>query len=303
MKAAVHGMNADLLGLQEVAFGADMESQAAVLATAAAAGADAAVGAGVEDKGMPYQVLEAETLEPCVPPTGDFRINGNALLARTGMKVLQHDVLHLNNVRCAHRVLVQLRGGGAGAGGAADGAGVAVTLGDGASGDSGDASTATTTAATTTAAPPAPNPDDLLWFVNTHLHHPLTAEAAATRHQQAEALCEWLDKPKAKAAASHVVVVGDFNFPQSEPGYKTMCQHGLRSAYMVQHKEEPAYTFHGLLEAPTKDTDPQLTTDYIWLSPGIQVLDTRLAANKPLATDATLYPSDHYAIVSRIKIK
>ena len=50
---------------------------------------------------------------PAPPTDPSFSIDGNAIVAcgRSGMAVLQHDYIHLSDVRSAHRVLVDLPGG------------------------------------------------------------------------------------------------------------------------------------------------------------------------------------------------
>lgn len=68
------------------------------------------------------------------------------------------------------------------------------------------------------------------------------------------------------------------------------------------HGGEPDHTFPTGLQAPTMDTDPPVTTDYVWVSSGVRVVSAALEANKSLATDATLFPSDHMAVVADLVI-
>ena len=65
---------------------------------------------------------------------------------------------------------------------------------------------------------------------------------------------------------------------------------------------EPDYTFPTGLTAPTMDTDPPLTTDYVWVSSGVKVVGAILAANKPHPADPSVYPSDHVAVLADIAI-
>ena len=50
------------------------------------------------------------------------------------------------------------------------------------------------------------------------------------------------------------------------------------------------------------DTDPALTTDYVWVSQGVRVAAAALQANQATTADTTLYPSDHMAIVADLLI-
>lgn len=137
-----------------------------------------------------------------------------------------------------------------------------------------------------------------LWFVNTHLHH-VPAEPAV-RDEQARSILRWLG---AAPEADATVVVGDFNAPPFEPTYATMVAAGFRSAFMEANREEPAVTWPSGIQAETIDTDGDPNClDYIWLGGRAKALNARLAANKPAPGDATLYASDHFAIVAEIEI-
>ena len=50
------------------------------------------------------------------------------------------------------------------------------------------------------------------------------------------------------------------------------------------------------------DTDPPLTTVYVWVDDGVTVTECHLAANTPSPADATVYPSDHMAVVATIAL-
>lgn len=138
-----------------------------------------------------------------------------------------------------------------------------------------------------------------LWFANTHLHH--KPEEPEARREQAEAIVKWMaDAPTANATA----IVGDFNTPPFEPAYGVMAGAGYRSAYAEANGGEPPVTWPSGIQAPTMDTegDPNCL-DYIWLSGAARALSARVAANEHAPGDATLYPSDHFAIVARVELE
>lgn len=136
-----------------------------------------------------------------------------------------------------------------------------------------------------------------LWFANTHLHH--KPEEPAVRVEQVAAIVRWMaDAP----AADLVAVVGDFNTPPHEPAYAAMLAAGYRSAHAEANGAEPAVTWPSGILAPTMDTegDPNCL-DYIWLRGEGRVAGSRVAANEHPAGDATIFPSDHFAVVAEVE--
>ncbi|MGI8925781.1 MAG: endonuclease/exonuclease/phosphatase family protein [Tepidiformaceae bacterium] len=138
----------------------------------------------------------------------------------------------------------------------------------------------------------------MLWFANTHLHH--VPGEPEVRVAQVQSIRDWM----AAAPAAHATVVaGDFNTPPSEPAYAAMTRAGYRSAYAEAKGSEPAVTWPSGIQAPTIDTDGDPNClDYLWLSGDVRATAARLAFNDPAPHDATLYPSDHFAIVAEISI-
>lgn len=135
-----------------------------------------------------------------------------------------------------------------------------------------------------------------LWFANTHLHH--RPQEPAVRAAQARLLAEWL---AAAPTADAVVVAGDFNAPPFEPACAVMGAAGYRSAFVEATGEEPAVTWPSGIHSPTMDTDGEpACRDYLWLGRGVTAKAAFLAANDPAAGDATLYPSDHFAVVADV---
>jgi endonuclease/exonuclease/phosphatase family metal-dependent hydrolase len=138
-----------------------------------------------------------------------------------------------------------------------------------------------------------------LWFVNTHLHH--KPEEPEVRREQAEAIVGWMAEAP---AANATVIVGDFNTPPFEPAYAVMTGAGYRSVHVEANGVEPEVTWPSGLQAPPNDTegDPNCL-DYIWLQGDVRALSARVAANEHAAGDATLYPSDHFAVVARVELR
>lgn len=138
----------------------------------------------------------------------------------------------------------------------------------------------------------------MLWFVNTHLHH--VPGEPEVRLEQARAITEWMAEAP---AADATIVVGDFNTPPFEPAYAHMKSAGYRSAFFEANGEEPDVTWPSGIQAPTMDTDGDPSClDYIWLSGRARALSARLAANEHPPDDSTIYPSDHFAIVSQVEL-
>jgi endonuclease/exonuclease/phosphatase family metal-dependent hydrolase len=136
-----------------------------------------------------------------------------------------------------------------------------------------------------------------LWFANTHLHH--KPEEPGVRVEQAAAIARWMGEAP---AADLEVVVGDFNTPPREPAYPVMTAAGYRSAYAEANGAEPAVTWPSGIQAPTMDTDGDPNClDYVWLRGRGRATRAWLAANEHPASDATIFPSDHFAIVAEVE--
>ncbi|MCC7365315.1 MAG: endonuclease/exonuclease/phosphatase family protein [Dehalococcoidia bacterium] len=136
------------------------------------------------------------------------------------------------------------------------------------------------------------------WLANTHLHH--VPSEPGVRAEQARALAEWLaDAP----AADGIVVLGDFNGGPGEPAYAAMAAAGYRSAHVEANGAEPPRTWPSGLQAPTMDRDGEpACVDFIWLRGALRATAASLAANEPAPHDATLYPSDHFAVVADLEV-
>ena len=135
-----------------------------------------------------------------------------------------------------------------------------------------------------------------LHFVVTHLHHLVPDEAI--REEQATQLTEWL-----RPDASPLVVVGDFNAEPVEPAYRVMEEAGFRSALAEANGDEPHVTWPSGIQAPGMDTDGEPgCLDYIWVRGAIKVASATLAFDRPAPEDPTLYPSDHFGLVARIRV-
>ena len=202
---------------------------------------------------------------------------GNAILARIGV--------------------APAGGGGAGA----DGRGAHVEGAAGDVGDAGDAPAERFDLGRNRSAlrlPLALDGGARLAFTVTHLHHLVPDEAI--RVEQAAALLAWL-AGKGEPAAD--VVVGDFNAEPTEPAYRRMLEAGFRSAHREANGAEPAVTWPSGIQAPGMDTDGEPgCLDYIWVRGPIAVEACRVVFDRPAADDPTLYPSDHFGLVARLRI-
>lgn len=137
-----------------------------------------------------------------------------------------------------------------------------------------------------------------LWFANTHLHH--KPEEPEIRVEQATAIVAWM---AGAPAADAVFIAGDFNTPPFEPAYGVMKAAGFRSSFLEANGAEPPVTWPSGIRAPTMDTDGDPNClDYIWFSGGVRIESARVAANQNPASDPTIYPSDHFAIIAEVEV-
>ena len=135
-------------------------------------------------------------------------------------------------------------------------------------------------------------------MVVTHLHHVPVDESE--REGQARALVTWLAE---RPAPGGTIVVGDFNAEPVEATYQVMVDAGFRSAYREANGTEPDVTWPSGIQAPGMDIDGDPgCLDYIWLTGELHAETSRLAWDRPAVGDPTLYPSDHFGLVARIRV-
>jgi endonuclease/exonuclease/phosphatase family metal-dependent hydrolase len=151
--------------------------------------------------------------------------------------------------------------------------------------------------------------DRIISFTNIHYHHEIGPEHELTRLDQATQTCEWISRLDQEDGVSVSILAGDFNATPSEPAYAYITtKAGYWSCFPICNGgSEPEKTFATGLIAPTMDTDPPLTCDYVFVkqllgteSP-IAAVRSTLVGNKGDADDNTLYPSDHFGIQAVLK--
>lgn len=145
-------------------------------------------------------------------------------------------------------------------------------------------------------------------LVNTHLESELGEEGSAARVQQVMDISAWVKKSLDGGEADHAVLCGDFNAPPEGAAYAALKSLGFISSHASVHGNEPAFTFPTGLKADSMDTDPPLTTDYVWLLTPERVsresgcilsaASVELLGMQHVAGDATMYPSDHFGVLA-----
>jgi endonuclease/exonuclease/phosphatase family metal-dependent hydrolase len=152
-----------------------------------------------------------------------------------------------------------------------------------------------------------------LVFVNGHFYWPPGVHGARVR--QIRKLLAWV---AAVAPGMPVVVCGDFN---ATPGSRAivLMKETFTSAHEAVHGCEPRYTCPtplvcgGRVRGPFTRTLLRLfsntpgepwcdTLDYIFVSPGIEVLGCDLILDHPSPHDPTLYASDHFGLAATLAI-
>ncbi len=143
-----------------------------------------------------------------------------------------------------------------------------------------------------------------VWVATTHLLFSPSPGGSARRHGQAERLLAWL------GALHPLVLAGDFN--ATDDGEAIALLKGtLRSAFEVAHGHEPDRTHPTpLLEAVDTRAafgDPKLpdggaAVDFVFVTDDVDVVACDLAFDRPAPTEASLYPSDHFGLVARLRV-
>jgi endonuclease/exonuclease/phosphatase family metal-dependent hydrolase len=133
-------------------------------------------------------------------------------------------------------------------------------------------------------------------FVAVHLHHVVADREA--RVEQVLRLSGWLQSHNPVPLQ---IIAGDFNEVPSGPAILTMKQ-SYRSVFVETQGYDPLATFPTALVARPDDWSGCL--DYIFVSPAVsRVSEARIFCRRPAADDATLYPSDHVALLATVAIE
>jgi endonuclease/exonuclease/phosphatase family metal-dependent hydrolase len=150
-------------------------------------------------------------------------------------------------------------------------------------------------------------------LVNGHYHWLPGAHAARVR--QVERVLERLKMLDPETA---VVACGDFNGTPGSPAIDLM-RRSFVSAHETRHGREPDYTCptalvsrerlrgavtRGLLRLFTNRAEGSWrgTLDYIFVSPGVRVVECDVFLDLPSPNDSTLYASDHFGLVATLEI-
>lgn len=155
--------------------------------------------------------------------------------------------------------------------------------------------------------------DRAVVLVNGHYYWPPGAHAAQVR--QVERV---LDRLGTLAPGTPVVACGDFNGTPESPPIVAM-RRALASAHEMRHGREPEATFptplrsgNRLREALTRGALRLFTNhaggswrgtlDYIFVGPGVRVVECDVFLDRPAPGDPTLYASDHLGLVATLEI-
>ncbi len=126
------------------------------------------------------------------------------------------------------------------------------------------------------------------YLYNLHLDH-------ISQPAREKSVALLLNRVSERAPALPVVVTGDFNIGESNPGTQAMLR-VFSDTFRVLHPDaKEAGTFNGFkLGVTTGDK-----IDYIFVHPGTEVIDAEIVRT---AVDGR-YPSDHFPVVARIRLR
>jgi endonuclease/exonuclease/phosphatase family metal-dependent hydrolase len=127
-----------------------------------------------------------------------------------------------------------------------------------------------------------------LFFLNTHWDH----FSRQARLESAKLVVQTL---QSLDPALPVVLTGDFNDRPGFAGYRTLAAQ-LLDAELASHtrNEGGDITFNGF----GHDVEPGNKIDYIFVSPGVDVLAHRVLTDRPQG----LYASDHYPVAAELQL-
>jgi endonuclease/exonuclease/phosphatase family metal-dependent hydrolase len=152
-----------------------------------------------------------------------------------------------------------------------------------------------------------------LTFANVHLYFSLLNDSP--RVDQVRRLLIWLPRE------DPVVVCGDFNALPRRKSIRLMGQRFV-SAHAVANGHEPEFTFPspldrgpglrhsarsmllkaGGLAQHRRNTSLQVTVDYIFVSPGLDVRECHIAFHRSDKQNERVYASDHLGLVAELEL-
>ena len=146
-------------------------------------------------------------------------------------------------------------------------------------------------------------------YVNTHLQW--QEEPAPQRLEQAQIITARLAQYPRRVPR---IIAGDFNTHPGSATYLHLLEK-YASAYVKTHGREPDKTFPSPLNRQALRTDPgnqyhhflnkddaAATLDYIFVSPGIQVMKCEVVFDTPHPDFAHIYASDHFGLMADLKL-
>jgi endonuclease/exonuclease/phosphatase family metal-dependent hydrolase len=151
-------------------------------------------------------------------------------------------------------------------------------------------------------------------FVNSHLYWPPGVHGPRVR--QVERLLAWVANLE---PAAHIILCGDFNATPGSPAIVRIEQ-SLTSAHRARHGREPEYTCPTPLVSRNRlrgtatrgmlrlfSNRPGLgwcgTLDYLFVSPGLRVVECDVILDRPASDDPTLYASDHFGLAATLALQ
>jgi hypothetical protein len=144
--------------------------------------------------------------------------------------------------------------------------------------------------------------------VSTHLSNTITSLSADTRLAQANALLQWIHD-FSDGSGTPVVLSGDFNSPPDTTAHSAIVDAGFTDTFSIANPTDPGFTSSQSIASPTATVRSRI--DFVFaragacaspLSAGTGVLGSSMIGNAPLVTEGvSLWPSDHYGVVSELK--
>lgn len=149
--------------------------------------------------------------------------------------------------------------------------------------------------------------------VNGHYQFPVGAHRAQVRQ-----VGRVLERVRGLGPGAAVVACGDFNATPESPAIAAM-RGAFTSAHRAHHGREPDFTcptplinggrirrratrgLLGVLGVRPSDVW-RATLDYLFVGPGVRVVDCRVILDQPDLNDPTLYASDHFGLAATLEI-
>ncbi len=140
-------------------------------------------------------------------------------------------------------------------------------------------------------------------LVSTHIANAISSQSDRTKQSHIEEGLAYLDQ-QATDDPTPDLYVGDFNTTPDNERYAYIVDQGWIDTWVAARPSDPGATSDQEIDSPTATVDRRI--DYVWMRAGqcdVAVVDATTIGDAPVPyAEGTVWPSDHYGVVTTLAI-